>query len=79
MKDVRYDGRADEVTITSQQFNEAGVSSAELKWNGPGDIQSVADAAAEHLSNEGRFTIVGEGDDDQTDDQPDEVGEDEQE
>lgn len=67
MKDVRYEGHADTATITEEEFDKVGVSSADKTWSGHGDVQSVADDAADYLhAHDGRFTIVEESE------QPDE-------
>ena len=59
MKEVRYDGNAHKTTITEDEFGTAGVKSKSITWEGNGDVQEVANEAADWLvENDTRFSLA---------------------
>ncbi len=60
MKQVTYRGTAGIARIREQDWEAAGVSSAQAEWRGYGDVQEVSNEAADFLAkNDDRFEVEG--------------------
>lgn len=63
MKKVTYRGTATSAVITSADFEAAGVKSADVEFSGYGDVQEVANDAADLLAErDARFEVEGSSD-----------------